>query len=74
VSVPLASSTVITPSLPTFSKASVIKEPIASSLFAEIEATCLIFSDELPTVTEFLLSSQQLLQPLYQPLFSNPLD
>jgi hypothetical protein len=40
---------VITPSLPTFPKASAIKEPMVSSLFAEIEATCLIFSEESPT-------------------------
>jgi hypothetical protein len=49
VSVPLASSTVITPSLPTFPKASAISSPIVSSLLAEMEAICLIFSDELPT-------------------------
>ena len=48
---PFASSTVITPSFPTFSKASVIKAPIASSLFADTLATCLIFSEESPTET-----------------------
>src|SRR5438445_7906918 len=42
VSSPLASSTVITPSLPTFSIASAIFSPMASSPFAEIAATCLI--------------------------------
>ena len=52
MSVPLASSTVITPSFPTFSKDSVIKLPMFSSLLAEILATCLIFSDELPTSTD----------------------
>ena len=49
MSVPLASSTVITPSLPTLPKASAISSPIVLSLFAEIEAICIIFSDELPT-------------------------
>ena len=52
MSVPFASSTVITPSLPTFSNASVIKLPIVESLFAEILATCWIFSDESPTSTD----------------------
>ena len=57
VSVPLASSTVITPSLPTFSKAAVINSPIVASLLAEMDATCLIFSDELPTSTACLFRS-----------------
>ena len=42
VSVPRASSTVITPSLPTFSNASAIRVPMASSVFAEMEPTCAI--------------------------------
>src|SRR3989454_10481238 len=42
VSRPFASSTVITPSLPTFSIASAIFSPMSSSPFAEIAATCLI--------------------------------
>ncbi len=46
---PLASSTVITPSLPTFPNALAIKSPIVSSLLAEIAATCLILSESLPT-------------------------
>ncbi len=49
VSVPFASSTVITPSLPTLSKAFAIKSPITESLFAEIDATCCILSEEFPT-------------------------
>jgi hypothetical protein len=49
VSIPLASSTVITPSLPTFPKASAIKAPIVSSLLAETEATCFTLSVESPT-------------------------
>ena len=57
VSVPFASSTVITPSLPTLSNASVINSPIASSLLAEIDAICFIFSEELPTVCACLFNS-----------------
>ena len=34
-----------------------INSPIAWSLFAEIEAICFIFSDELPTVSAFLFNS-----------------
>ena len=49
VSVPFASSTVITPSLPTFAKALAINSPTTSSLLAEIEAICLILSESLPT-------------------------
>ena len=40
----------MTPSLPTFPKAVAIKLPIASSLFEEIAATCLIISLEFPTL------------------------
>ena len=47
----------MTPSLPTFSKASVIKLPMVSSLLAEILATCLIFSEESPTSTDWLPNS-----------------
>jgi len=50
VSVPLASSTVITPSLPTLALPVAIKAPIALSLLAEIDATCSIFLLSLPTV------------------------
>jgi hypothetical protein len=42
VSMDLASSTVMTPSLPTFSIASAMILPIVSSLFAEIVPTCAI--------------------------------
>src|SRR5216117_3145912 len=42
VSRPFASSTVITPSLPTFSIASAMILPISGSLFAEIVPTCAI--------------------------------
>ena len=45
----MASSTVITPSFPTLAKALAINSPIISSLLAEIEAICLIFSESLPT-------------------------
>ena len=71
MSVPFASSTVITPSLPTFSNASVIKLPIVESLFAEILATCWIFSDESPTSTdcfsrELTIESTALSIPLFK--------
>src|SRR5213078_1376666 len=57
VSRPFASSTVITPSLPTFSIASAISLPISGSLFAEIAPTCAM-SFLLPDVgTEIFLSS-----------------
>src|SRR5258708_1807342 len=42
VSIDLASSTVITPSLPTFSIASAMMLPIVSALLAEIVPTCAI--------------------------------
>ncbi len=42
VSIDFASSTVMTPSLPTFSIASAMMRPIVSSLFAEIVPTCSI--------------------------------
>ena len=48
VCVPLASSTVITPSFPTFAIASAIIFPISLSLLAEIVATC--------SISELLLS------------------
>ena len=44
VSEVLPSSTVMTPSLPTFSKASAISLPIVGSLLAEMAATCSISS------------------------------
>ena len=56
VSRPLASSTVMTPSLPTFSIASAIRLPISVSLLAEMVPTCAI--SFLPVVgTEIFLSS-----------------
>jgi hypothetical protein len=39
----MPSSTVITPSLPTFSIASEMMRPISTSEWAEIEPTCAIF-------------------------------
>ena len=41
---PLASSTVTTPSLPTFSTACAIKAPISESPLADMVATCAILS------------------------------
>ena len=57
VSVPFASSTVITPSVPTFSIAFAIKVPISSSLFAEIVPTCLILEKSFPTFSEMFFNS-----------------
>ena len=72
MSVPLASSTVITPSFPTFSNASVINSPIVSSLLADIEAICFIFSDELPTVLDCLFNSSTTVSTaLSTPLFKS---
>src|SRR5512134_340046 len=56
VSRPFASSTVMTPSLPTFSIASAISLPISESLFAEIVPTCAMAF--LPSLgTEIFFSS-----------------
>ena len=49
----MASSTVITPSLPTFSIASEMSSPISSSLLAEIEATCAISLEEVRSFDSF---------------------
>ena len=49
VSVPLASSTVMTPSLFTLPIASAISLPIVSSLLAEMVATCSILAKSVPT-------------------------
>ena len=52
----LDSSTVITPSLPTFSIASAMIEPISGSLLAEIAATFLISSEPATARAFFLIS------------------
>ena len=49
MSVPLASSTVMTPSLLTFDIASAISLPMLGSLLAEMDATCSILAMSLPT-------------------------
>jgi hypothetical protein len=49
----LASSTVITPSLPTFFIASAMNLPISESPFAEIVATCPISSFEVTALSAF---------------------
>src|SRR5579871_6248236 len=46
VSMVLDSSTVMTPSLPTFFMASAMMRPMVSSLFAEMVPTCAIISPE----------------------------
>ena len=65
--IPLASSTVITPSLPTFSIASAIKLPIVSSEFAEIVATCAISFLSLTSFAIFFNSSMIALAALSIP-------
>ena len=55
VSVPFASSTVITPSFFTLSIAVAMSLPISSSLFAETRATCSIFFKSSPTLCDWLL-------------------
>src|SRR5712691_3705036 len=57
VSSPLASSTVITPSLPTFSIASAMISPIVESLLAEIVPTCAISRRSLVGLDCFFSSS-----------------
>ena len=56
MSVSLVSSTVMTLTLP---NVLAIKSPITTSLLAEIDAICFIFSEELPTYY-FALKDQQL--------------
>ena len=53
----LDSSTVMTPSLPTFSMASAIRVPISASLLAEMAATWAISSFSLMSLALFLMSS-----------------
>jgi hypothetical protein len=53
----LASSTVITPSRPTFSIASAMMLPMVVSLLAEIVPTCATALESLPTSFESFLSS-----------------
>ena len=57
VSVPLASSTVITPSLPTLAMASAMRVPIVPSLLADTVATCWILALSSPTSREMVRSS-----------------
>ena len=68
VSVPLASSTVMTPSLPTTRMASAISLPMVSSLLAEMVPTCSILELSSPTSREsFCNSSMMALDALSMP-------
>jgi hypothetical protein len=69
VSVPFASSTVITPSLPTFSIASAIRSPIAVSLLAEIVPTWAISSRPLTSLLNRLISPTTAATALSMPRF-----
>ena len=53
----LDSSTVMTPSLPTFSMASAMRLPISMSLLAEMAATWAISSFSLMSLALFLMSA-----------------
>src|SRR3984957_3753422 len=64
---PEPSSTVITPSLPTFSIASAMVLPIDSSLFAEIVPTCAMFLESLQGFESFFSSSTRAMTPLSMP-------
>ena len=66
-----ASSTVITPSLPTFSIASAIRSPIALSLFALIVATCAISVLPETAFDDFLSSSMIAAEYLSIPRFTS---
>src|SRR5690606_17741647 len=66
---PVPSSTVITPSLPTFSIAVAMMLPILSSLLAEIEPTCAIDLVSEHGVESFLISSTAAITALSIPRF-----
>ena len=66
----LASSTVITPSLPTLSIASANKSPIVESLFADIVPTCAICDLSLTFLHILFNSSTTTFTALSMPLFS----
>ena len=67
----LDSSTVMTPSLPTFSMASAIVFPISESLLAETDATSEISSLSLISLEFFLISSTAISTALSMPRFSS---
>src|SRR5438552_4956247 len=69
VSRPLASSTVITPSLPTFSIASAIMSPIVRSPLADTVPTCAISSRPLVSLDTFLRASMMAGTALSMPRF-----
>src|ERR1700683_3630705 len=64
---PEPSSTVITPSLPTFSIASAMVLPIDSSAFAEIVPTCAMALESLQGLESFFSSSTAAMTPLSIP-------
>src|SRR5580658_3195310 len=67
VSSDLASSTVMTPSLPTFCIASAIILPTAASPFEEMVPTCATSADELTFLARFLMSSTTALTAISMP-------
>ena len=70
VSIPFASSTVITPSLPTFSIASAMSSPISASLLDEIMATEAISSRLRTCLLLFLMYSTAASTALWMPFFT----
>jgi len=71
VSIPLASSTVIVPSLPTFSIASAMISPIVESLLAEMVATWEISLRSLTDLESFTRSFFTLSTALSMPRLSS---
>ena len=70
VSIDLASSTVMTPSLPTFSIASAMMSPMVASLLAEMAPTCAIILP-LTGLLSFFSSSVTAATAFSMPRFSS---
>ena len=68
---PFDSSTVITPSLPTFSIVSPMSSPMVGSLFAEMEATCAICSRAFTLIELRPTRSTTASAPFSRPRFSD---
>src|ERR1700733_4526774 len=66
---PFASSTVMTPSLPTFCIASAIMRPISTSPFAEMVPTCAVSASVVIFLLRFLSSSTKAVTALSTPRF-----
>src|SRR5579859_2904571 len=71
VSMPLASSTVMTPSLPTFCMAEAIISPISVSPLAEIVPTCAVSAWVVTFLLRFFSSSTRAMTALSTPRFTS---